>query len=312
MYIGIDLGGTNIAVGIVSEDAKIIASASTPTMAERDYTEIVVDMAKICKKLLADNGFTEDDIKGIGIGCPGTVDSKNGLVVYANNLKMEMAPVAAELKKYIDKPVFLLNDADAAAFGEYAVNGNGCESFLFITLGTGVGGGIVLDGKIYNGFNSAGAEFGHTVLVHDGESCTCGNKGCWEVYASVTALIRQTKEAMDKNPSSLMHKLAEEEGKVSGRTAFDAAKAGDEAGAAVVKKYLEYVASGLVGMVNIFQAQKLVIGGGISKEGDYLLAPVAKHIRECDYNKYMPRTEIGIATLFNDAGIIGAALACMK
>jgi glucokinase len=183
---------------------------------------------------------------------------------------------------------------------------------LLVTLGTGIGGGIVLNGKIYNGFNSAGGELGHTIFVHGGKSCTCGNKGCWEVYASVTALIAQTKEAMDKNPESLMHKLSEDAGKVSGRTAFDAAKAGDKAGAEVVRQYLEYVASGLVGIVNIFQPGKLIIGGGISKEGDYLLNPIIEYIRERDYNKYMPKTEIGIAKLFNDAGIIGAALACIK
>ncbi len=311
MYIGIDLGGTNIAVGIVSNEGKIIATDSTPTMAERDYREIVKDMAEVTKKVLADNGYSVDDIDGIGIGCPGTVDNKNGVVVYANNLKMEKTPLVAELQKHINKPVSIMNDADAAAFGEYVINGKGCESFLFITLGTGVGGGVVLNGKIYNGFNCAGGELGHITLVHGGVPCTCGNEGCWEAYASVTALIRQTKEAMDKNPDSLMHKLAEAEGKVSGRTAFDAAKQGDEAGKAVVKAYCEYVASGLVGIVNIFQPQKLIIGGGISKEGDYILNPIIEYWNKRDYNKYMPKTEISIATLFNDAGIIGAALACM-
>ena len=312
MYIGIDLGGTNIAVGIVGDDAKIIATDSTPTMAERDYTEIVKDMAAITKKVLAENKISVDDIKGIGIGCPGTIDNKNGIVVYANNFKMKKVPLAAEMKKYINKPVSLINDADAAAFGEYIVNGNGCDSFLFITLGTGVGGGIVLGGKVYNGFNSAGGELGHITLVHGGLLCTCGNEGCWEAYASVSALIRQTKAAMDKNPTSLMHKIAKKDGKVSGRTAFDAAKAGDEAGKKVVGAYCEYVASGLVGIVNIFQPQKIVIGGGISKEGDYLLGPIVEYWNKRDYNKYMPKTEISIATLFNDAGIIGAAFACME
>jgi len=204
------------------------------------------------------------------------------------------------------------NDANAAAMGEYVVNGGDVDSFIFITLGTGVGGGIVLNKKIYRGFNCAGAELGHITLIHNGQPCTCGNNGCWEAYASVTALIRQTKEAIEKNPDSLMAKLAEKEGKVSGRTAFDAAKQGDAAAQAVVDQYIEYVADGLLSIVNIFQPEKLVIGGGISKEGDYLLNPIREYIKKYDYNKYMPRVDISIATLFNDAGIIGAALAAKQ
>ena len=309
MYIGIDLGGTNIAVGLVDDNGKIIAKSSTPTLAqERGYKEIVRDMAELSKKLLSENNIAESEIKGVGIGCPGTVDGDNGVVVYANNIKMENTPLAEEFKKYFDVNVAILNDANAAAYGEYVINGNGVDSFVFITLGTGVGGGVVLDNKIYTGFNCAGGELGHITLVHDGISCNCGNVGCWEAYASVTALIRQTKEAMDKNPQSMMHKLAKEEGKVSGKTAFLAAKAGDEAGQAVVDKYLEYVASGLVSIVNIFQPEKLVIGGGISKEGDYLLKPVTEYCYAHEYNKNRQKVQISIATLFNDAGIIGAAL----
>ena len=204
--------------------------------------------------------------------------------------------------------VKILNDADAAAYGEYSINGNNVDSFVFITLGTGVGGGIIINKKVYNGFNSAGGELGHITLVHDGVPCNCGNIGCWEAYASVTALIRQTKEAMEKNPQSLMHEIAKKEGKVSGKTAFDAAKAGDAAGLEVVKKYREYVASGLVSIINIFQPERLVIGGGISKEGDYLINPITEYCYAHEYNKYGIKTKISIATLFNDAGIIGAAL----
>ena len=221
---------------------------------------------------------------------------------------MEKTPLAEEFRQYFDVNVKILNDADAAAYGEYAINGDNVDSFIFITLGTGVGGGIIINKKVYNGFNSAGGELGHITLVHGGVPCNCGNVGCWEAYASVTALIRQTKEAMEKNPESLMHKYAEDEGKVSGRTAFDAAKAGDEAALEVVKKYREYVASGLVSIINIFQPERLVIGGGISKEGDYLLKPIVDYCYEREYNKYGTKIGISVATLFNDAGIIGAAL----
>ena len=310
MSIGIDLGGTNIAAGLVTDDGKIIAKGSTPTLLPRDYKEIVKDMANLSKKLIADNNLSADEIKGIGIGCPGSVDTKTGIVAYSNNLKMDHAPVADELKKYFDLPVSMLNDADAAAFGEFMINGNDVDSFIFITLGTGVGGGIVINKKVYNGFNAAGGELGHITLVHGGIPCNCGNVGCWEAYASVTALIRQTKEAMEKHPESLMTEIANKEGKVSGRTSFEAAKAGDKVAKEVVKQYCEYVASGLVSIINIFQPEKLVIGGGISKEGDYLLKPIIEYCNAHEYNKYLKKVDISIATLFNDAGIIGAALSC--
>lgn len=314
MFIGIDLGGTNIAVGVVDENNNIIASDSTPTLAERHWTEIVKDMAELTKKVTADAGFTLDDIESIGIGCPGTIDTDNGMVVYSNNIVMDHAPVADEIKKNlgIDVPVNLENDANAAAYGEYIATGANAKSFIFITLGTGVGGGVVLNGKLYRGFNFAGAELGHFIMNVNGEPCSCGAKGCWEAYASVTALIRQTKVAMEANPDSLMNKIAEENGKVSGRTSFTAAAEGDKAAIDVVNKYIEYVATGIASMVNIFQPEILVIGGGISKEGDRILNPLKDIVNSIDYNKFMPKTDIRIAKLYNDAGIIGAALAAKQ
>lgn len=311
-YIGIDLGGTNIAAGVVTEDGKIIADMSIPTHAERSWTEIVADMAELSKKVAEKAGVSIAEIGGVGIGCPGSIDNANGICTYANNLKMENAHIAEEFKKHLDLPVNLENDANAAALGEYEINGKGAESFVFVTLGTGVGGGVILGGKIFRGFNGVGAEIGHTVVVSGGEPCTCGRMGCWEAYASVTALIRQTKAAMEKNPDSLMHALAAEEGKVSGKTAFDAAKKGDSAGQAVVDKYLEYVGEGITNMINIFQPEKVVIGGSISKEGDYLLAPVKEFVKNNDYNRHMAKAQVEIATLFGDAGIIGAALSARK
>lgn len=311
-YLGVDLGGTNIAVGLVTEDGKIIASDSTPTLAEREYPEIVADMAKVCKKVVADAGIDMSEVASIGIGSPGSIDSENGIVLYANNLKFNKAPIAQELRKHIDLPVNIENDANAAAYGEYVANGNGANDFVFITLGTGVGGGIIIDKKLYKGFNGIGGELGHITLVHGGKMCSCGNPGCWEAYASVTALISQTKEAIAKNPDSLMAKIAEENGEVNGRTAFNAAKAGDAAGQAVVDQYRDYIASGLVSIINIFQPERIVIGGGISREGEYLMAPIRDYCDKYAYNKLLKKTEIQVATLYNDAGIIGAALAARK
>ena len=309
MYIGIDLGGTNIAVGVVTDAGEILAQDSAPTLAEREYPEIVKDMAMLCERVAKEAGCTMQDIKAIGIGCPGSIDRKNGIVSYANNLKMDHTPLAAELQKYFDLPVQVENDANAAAFGEYMINGEGVDHFIFITLGTGVGGGIIINKEIYSGFNGAGGELGHFTLVFDGEPCTCGNAGCWEAYASVTALIRQTKAAMEKNPDSLMHSIVAQQGKVNGRTAFDAAKQGDKAAQEVVDTYVSYVAAGVMSMINIFQPEKFVIGGGISKEGVRLLKPIIDFVNQYGYNKYLEKTEIKVATLFNDAGIIGAALA---
>ena len=207
-YVGIDLGGTNIAAGLVSEDAKILADMSIPTRAERTWQEIVADMAELSKKVIEKAGVDIKDVKGVGIGCPGSIDNENGICSYSNNLKMENANIREEFQKHFDIPVNLENDANAAALGEYEVNGAGAKSFVFVTLGTGIGGGVILDGKIFRGHNGAGAEIGHTVIVSGGEDCTCGRKGCWEAYGSVTALIRQTKAKMEQAPDSMMHELA--------------------------------------------------------------------------------------------------------
>lgn len=308
MYIGVDLGGTNIAIGIVSEDGNILIQGSTPTLKERPIEEIVADMAKLINKLCDDYGISIDDIKGVGIGSPGSIDYKNGEVVYSNNLRMKHFPMAEELSKLINKPVKIDNDANCAAMGEYMASGEGEKDFILITLGTGVGSGIIANGEMVRGFNGAGGEAGHITLISGGEQCTCGRRGCWEAYASVTALIKQTQRAMEENPSSLMNEIAERDGKVSGRTAFEAAKAGDKAGQAVVDQYRMYIAEGLISMINIFQPRIIAIGGGISREGEYLLAPIRDYVIENNYNKLLEMPKIVTAKLMNDAGIVGAAM----
>ncbi len=308
-FAGIDLGGTNIAAGIVDENGKMYEDMSIPTGAQRDYTEIVKDMAGLVETLCKNMKINPNDLKGVGIGCPGSIDNENGVCEYSNNINMKHAKIAEEFRKYIDVPVNIENDANAAAFGEYEINAKGSKSFVFITLGTGVGGGVIINGEIFRGFNGVGAELGHSVIEMDGEECTCGRKGCWEAYASVTALIRQTKKAMEEDKDSLMHKIAEDEGKVNGKVAFLAAKKGDKSGQKVVDAYFKYIAEGLANVVNTFQPEQVVLGGSISKEGDYLLNPVKNLVEKMDYNRYMPKAEIKIATLFGDAGIIGAALA---
>ena len=309
-YVGIDLGGTNIAAGLVDEKGNILYKASIPTIKERDWREIVRDMAMIAERVVKEGGHTMDEIEAVGIGCPGSIDKKNGVVVYSNNIVMHNATVADEFKKYVDLPVYLENDANAAALGEYAAYGDGVGSFVFFTLGTGVGGGIILDGRVWSGFNGAGGEIGHQTLIMGGESCTCGRRGCLEAYASVTALIRQTKAAMEAHPESAMNDWAAKHGRVSGRTAFECAKQGDAAAAQVRDRYIEYVADGIASIVNVLQPEVVAIGGGISREGDLLLEPIKRYLVENDYNKYMPRTDVRIARLMGDAGIVGAAMGC--
>ena len=310
MYtIGIDLGGTNIAAAVVNEKYEILAKAKTPTAMPRSPKEIFDDIAKVSKEAVEKAGITLDDIFSIGLGTPGTVN--NGIIEYANNLGFDHIPAVDMIKERLgDKPVFVENDANCAALGEaYAGCGNGCENFIAITLGTGVGSGIIVNGKLVTGVNSAGAECGHTIIVVDGAPCTCGRKGCWEAYASATALINQTKEAMELHPDSIMHELAAEEGKVSGRTAFDAMRRKDAAGIAVVDKYIKYVATGLTNLVNIFQPEILCIGGGICNEGETLLRPLRRYVESERYSIYSDvQTKLMKAELGNDAGIIGAAL----
>lgn len=305
MYtIGIDLGGTNIAVGIVDESYKIIKKGSVPTGAERQAICIVDDMAKLCDSLVKDAGLDWTDIESVGIAAPGTANSETGCVEYANNLPFLHFPIAPLLIERIPcKKVYIENDANAAAWGE-AVAGaaKGTDSSVFITLGTGVGGGIVINGKVYAGFNFAGAELGHMVIVVDGKPCSCGRKGCWEAYSSATGLIRMTKEKMAECKDTKMWDICEGNAdKASGRTAFNAARQGDKAGQEVVDMYIDYLACGLVNILNIYRPQILSIGGGISNERDNLLRPLLERLGESS-------TQIKIAELGNDAGIIGGAL----
>lgn len=312
MYsVGIDLGGTNIAVGVIDENNKIIGRGKEKTFSERNAEEIFASMAKAVNSALGDAKITLSEVKSIGIGTPGSVDKENGIIVYANNLNFHNVPARDILKKYFDTEIYIDNDANCAALGEAVAGaGEGKKSFVAVTLGTGVGSGLIVDGKIVTGCNDAGGECGHMVITVDGEECTCGRKGCWEAYASATALIKQTKEAMNKDKNSVMWSLCENDiDNVSGRTAFDAMRAGDKTGKEVVERYIKYVSVGTVNLINALQPEVLCFGGGICNEGDTLLEPIREYVRRERYSKYAEKqTVICRAVLGNDAGIIGAAL----
>ena len=294
---------------LILEKYNIIAKASTKTNCPRPEKEIADDMAKMALQAVKNANLTIDDVEWIGIGTPGIANSSTGIIEYSNNLGFKNTPMVKYIQESIDKPVFIENDANAAAYGEYVAGAaKGAKNAVCITLGTGVGGGIIIDGKIYSGSNFAGAEIGHTVIEVDGPQCSCGRKGCFEVFSSATGLIRMTKEAMAENPDSIMNKMAEEKGKVTARTSFDAMRAGDETAKAVVDKYIKYLAAGITNTINIFQPDVLCIGGGVCNEGDPLLLPVKALVKEEVYTRNSPKnTEIVIAKLGNDAGIIGAA-----
>ena len=316
MYrIGIDLGGTNIAAGLVNEQFEIVLKESTPTKAATRTAEEIVDaIADLCRHLVERAGISLADVDAIGIASPGIADSKKGVVEYSCNLPFRAFPVAEMLKQRTGVgEVHVENDANAAAWGE-AVAGaaRGTNSSVMITLGTGVGGGVIIDKKVVSGFNFAGGELGHMVIEKNGVPCSCGRRGCWEVYSSATGLIRMTKEKLEEcekaGRATLMSEMVAAKGKVSGRTAFDAMRAGDEAGREVVDMYTSYLAAGITNIINIFQPEVLSIGGGVSGERDYLLRPILPVVEKEQYGSgCVASTKIRIAELGNDAGIIGAA-----
>lgn len=309
-YVGIDLGGTNIAAGIVSEDGVIIKKGSVPTGRTRTAEEIIQDMCVLVKNLIKEAGLTEEDIHSIGIGSPGAPDRENGVIIYSNNLNFRNVAIRKEIQKYINKPVYLENDANCAAIAESVAGAAKDATFaVIVTIGTGIGGGVIINNKLYIGFNGAAGELGHTVIQLNGEACTCGRKGCWEAYSSATALIRQTIAAAKANPQSKIHELVGGNlGETNAKTAFDAMRMGDETGRQVVDHYITMLAEALANMVNIFQPDVIAIGGGVSKEGENLLAPLREKMNSLTYcAEGVAKTRLVTAKMGNDAGIVGAA-----
>lgn len=308
-YLGIDLGGTNVAAAVVDKDGTILGKVSLPT--PRTGAEAVADQMAAAARAAAEKaGVSLEQVESVGIGSPGSIEPDNGIIRYWNNLDFYNVPLASMMAERLHQKIYLENDANAAALGEYAAGaGKGSQSMVAITLGTGIGGGAVLNGKLYTGFNYAGMEAGHTVIVHNGRPCTCGRYGCFEAYCSATALIKRTREVMEETPDSLLWQLAGSLEGVDGRTPFDAAAQGDAAAGKVIDEYVNYLGCGVANLVNIFQPEVFCIGGGPSAQGETLMAPVRYILNREDYARNsVRRTRLVRAALGNDAGIIGAAL----
>lgn len=311
MRIGMDMGGMSIKIGLVNEKNEITAKAAIPTRLDVPAKELIQDMADAICKLLEENGNTLGDCAGIGIGSPGTVDPENGVILYSNNFGWENVPIVGLLKEMLGNiPIALANDADAAALGEVCAGAAaGARNAVLLTLGTGVGGGVILNKEIFHGALTGGCELGHMVIAQGGEPCTCGRKGCLEAYASATALLRMTKEKAVSHPESLLHEMCDGDlAKLNGRMPFDAAAQGDIAAKEVIDAYEDYLACGIANVINIFRPEKLILGGGVAQQRENLTKPLQEKVKQlCFGGAYGEVAEIVVSALGNDAGIIGAA-----
>ena len=315
-YIGIDIGGMSIKGGLVTENGELVLKQSIVTRPTANEDVIIDDIHKLICSLLENKGLHEYQLSGVGIGVPGTVDGENGRVRFTPNINFKNTPLVEKLSARFQYkfPIRISNDANCAALGEAVWGGGGGVSdSITVTLGTGVGTGFYISGKLFEGVGGAGTEGGHIVIKTGGEKCGCGRRGCWEAYAAAPALIRQVEAAIAKNPDSVLAEIAKEETGVTGKTVFEAVEKGCPVAAKVLKKYVSYVGDGLVNLVNIFRPKVIIMGGGVSMAGDALIKPLQRYVSLHSFaSKYSPKTKIVQAKLGNDAGIMGAATLTMN
>ena len=310
VYIGIDVGGTGIQMGVVDEKGQIIAKGAIVTRTDIPFEDQVKAMADCALETLEKSGHTLIELASIGLGIPGIADQKTGVVPFCTNLGWKNVPLRETFQKYIDKPIFIDNDATVAGLAESVagVSAN-TDSSVFLTLGTGVGAGIVIRGKVWSGFHGVGSEVGHMIMEIDGEPCSCGNRGCLERYTSATAIIRMAREAVAKHPDSLIMSLCGgDPSLINAKMVFDAAREGDEQGLKVFRRYTRYLGQAIATIVNFFDPEVIVLGGGVSKAGKFLLDAVREEAPKYCIYKSMPISRIELAELGPDAGIIGAAM----
>ena len=311
-YIGIDIGGTNLKAGFVDEAGQLLVTRKMKVSGIADPATLAWTVHALCVDLCCDGGCGMEEIASVGVGCPGAVEIRSGSILYTCNLPLRNVPLRRLFHQLSELPLYIENDANCAALAEYYVGGGrGSKRFITVTLGTGVGAGIIHNGKIFHGSNGMAGEVGHMSIEMDGEECPCGRRGCWERYASANALKRQTAQAIAIHSDSILARVvAENDGHVSGQSAFIAARQGCPVGQQVCDRYIQYLATGLINIINIFQPDTLAIGGGVSNESDeQLLLPLRRQVAAYSLPCNLDRmTRIVKAELGNDAGIIGAAL----
>ena len=310
VYIGIDVGGTGVNVGVTDADGLILRREEVPTLTGRPYEEIIRDMGHCALRVLREAGFREEDVDSIGVGIPGIADQRTGTVIFCPNMGWKDVPLRDELRKYVMKPAYIDNDATVAGFAESVCGVSaGCRSSVFLTLGTGVGGGIVIEGRPWSGFHGIGGEIGHIPMDLDGEPCSCGNSGCLERYCSATAVIRMGRQAMTVHPESMIFRLCGgDESKLNAKMVFDAAREGDDVAMKVFRRYVNYLCKAIDTIIAFLDPEMIVLGGGLSKAGSFLLDAVRKRIPRYLLYKGLPYARVEIAKLGAEAGIIGAAM----
>ncbi|MDR1779027.1 MAG: ROK family protein [Clostridiales Family XIII bacterium] len=310
LNIGVDLGGTNLVIGLVEGESNILAKKQTATNAGRPAESIVEDIDRLSREAAAEAGVDFADIRSIGFGSTGIANSTTGRMEFAANLFWSDVPIRDLISGLTGKPVFIDNDANAAAYGEHLAGaGKDADISMTLTIGTGIGTGLVIRNEIYRGFNFAGMEAGHMVIIQDGRPCKCGRKGCYERYASASGLIYTTGEFMDEDPASSLWTACEgEKIRLNGRLIFDAADAGDATALRAVDTFIGHLACGVTSLLNMFQPEILAVGGGISAQGERILAPVREIVSRELYSRFgKNHAKIVKAELGNDAGIIGTA-----
>ncbi|MBQ8555715.1 MAG: ROK family protein [Clostridia bacterium] len=310
VYIGIDVGGTGIQVGIVDQNGVILQKGGIVTRTDVPFATQVKAMADCALDTLAKSGYTLDDVASVGAGIPGVVDPRTGRIAFCPNLGWKDVPFAQEMRRHIDKPVYMDNDATVAGLAESVAGVSaGTHSSVFLTLGTGVGGGIVLGGKVWSGFHGVGSEIGHMIIEMDGEHCNCGNNGCLERYCSATAIILAARKAVAENPDTLIMTKAEGDPmKINAKVVFDAAKEGDALAVKLFGDYVKALSTTIVNIIHFLDPEVIALGGGVSKAGDFLLDAVRAEVARLVMYKTLPFARIEIARLGPDAGIIGAAM----
>ena len=311
--VGVDLGGTYVKIGLVDETYRILTHSMIPTHTERTPEEILTAIATEVLRLLAQENIPHTEVEGVGIGSPGVIESKTGTVIYSNNFSWENVPVHSMLEKILSLPVRIANDAQCAALGEaVAGTGKGCKNLILITLGTGVGSGIVLNGRIFDGANPGGGVAGHMVIHRGGELCSCGKRGCLEAYASATALIRDMKRVVQKQQESpLGKKWFHRQEEIEAKTAFDEAAEGDGLAQELIAHYEEALADGIANLIDIFRPDKVLLGGGVSNQGTALTDTINELLKtRCFGGDLLDIPPVAPAFLGNKAGMIGAAALC--